>query len=475
MPIQDFKLQTGLQVSGSANFTGSVTASAGISGSLIGTASYGQDANLLDGYDNTAFAKLASANIFTQTQTVSGNLFVTASLSASHITASAANLEYLDFVTGAATPVWKAGRVFWDTTHDALAVYSSSSAVTLQLGQESYVKARNQTGVLIPNGTAVKLIGAVGDRPSIALAQATDQSQIFVSVNDIIGLTTEDIPHGSDGFVTTQGIVNGVNTQAFEAGDYLYVSESAGLLTNVAPTAPYDRTVVGVVTRKNTNNGSIFVYTRDPIHFHDLSSVSASTFNFGDTWIYTPKGASGVWINTKQLTGSYGLTGNLNITSNLSASTVTGSFSGSYLGTLNGVQAVAAGTNLTSSIIAGAQFLSLTSSVKTDLTDLTASAGLSGALGLFTNLTGTNISGSNMQYTNITGSYGVIGTTSRNASAVLEVASTTQGILFPRMTGAQKAAITSPATGLIVYQTDTSGSDADGLYIYKSNQWIQII
>ena len=39
------------------------------------------------------------------------------------------------------------------------------------------------------------------------------------------------------------------------------------------------------------------------------------------------------------------------------------------------------------------------------------------------------------------------------ASAVLEVTSTTQGVLFPRMTTAQKTAIGSPAAGLQVYDT----------------------
>lgn len=41
-------------------------------------------------------------------------------------------------------------------------------------------------------------------------------------------------------------------------------------------------------------------------------------------------------------------------------------------------------------------------------------------------------------------------------SAMLDVSSTTKGILIPRMTAAQRAALVLPATGLMVYQTDGS-------------------
>lgn len=46
-----------------------------------------------------------------------------------------------------------------------------------------------------------------------------------------------------------------------------------------------------------------------------------------------------------------------------------------------------------------------------------------------------------------------IGASSAAASAKIEVASTTQGVLFPRMTTTQKNAISSPAEGLVVYDT----------------------
>jgi len=64
-----------------------------------------------------------------------------------------------------------------------------------------------------------------------------------------------------------------------------------------------------------------------------------------------------------------------------------------------------------------------------------------------------------------------IGTTSPNAKAIIEIASTTQGVLFPRMTKVERDAITSPPIGLILFVTD----DNEGLYIYKTSGWVQII
>jgi hypothetical protein len=50
-----------------------------------------------------------------------------------------------------------------------------------------------------------------------------------------------------------------------------------------------------------------------------------------------------------------------------------------------------------------------------------------------------------------------IGNSSTDASSILEITSTTKGVLLPRMTTAQQNAITSPAQGLIIYNTDTVG------------------
>lgn len=61
-----------------------------------------------------------------------------------------------------------------------------------------------------------------------------------------------------------------------------------------------------------------------------------------------------------------------------------------------------------------------------------------------------------------------IGTNTPDASSALHVVSTDSGVLIPRMTQAQKNAITSPATGLLIYQTNTT----PGFYYYNGTAWV---
>lgn len=71
-----------------------------------------------------------------------------------------------------------------------------------------------------------------------------------------------------------------------------------------------------------------------------------------------------------------------------------------------------------------------------------------------------------------------IGTTTPDASAKLDITSTSKGFLIPRMTTVQRSAISSPANGLLVYQTDgvigfyvNTGSSASPAWLRLNNEW----
>jgi hypothetical protein len=59
-----------------------------------------------------------------------------------------------------------------------------------------------------------------------------------------------------------------------------------------------------------------------------------------------------------------------------------------------------------------------------------------------------------------------IGTTTPNSSSVLDLTSTSKGLLIPRMTSAQRQAIVNPPAGLIVYETNFGR-----FYMYDGTAW----
>ena len=63
------------------------------------------------------------------------------------------------------------------------------------------------------------------------------------------------------------------------------------------------------------------------------------------------------------------------------------------------------------------------------------------------------------------------GSITPDASSMLEVQSTTKGLLTPRMTTSQKNAISNPATGLTIYQTDSTA----GYYVYTGSAWTRLL
>lgn len=55
-----------------------------------------------------------------------------------------------------------------------------------------------------------------------------------------------------------------------------------------------------------------------------------------------------------------------------------------------------------------------------------------------------------------------------NSSALLDIKSSTKGLLIPRLTKTEKNGIAAPATGLLIFQT---GPDSAGFYFFQNSQW----
>lgn len=245
--------------------------------------------------------------------------------------------SYIDFNTGSAVPAWQSGRVYWDNTDGCLAVYNAEADVTLQVGQENWTRVWNGTGVTITNGSPVRITGTHGDVPQVVLAQSVAVSGSANLVNQILGVATHDIENNTYGYITTQGLVRGLNTNAYNDGDTLYVSQTAGQYVTTQPPAPYEIIPVGQVVKASPGaSGIIYVAVQQPIDFSDLSSVRRTGVDYtvGDIWSYQPSSSFNIWVHGKQLTGSYGVTGSWNVTGSINVNSITGSFTGSLNGAI---------------------------------------------------------------------------------------------------------------------------------------------
>jgi len=163
--------------------------------------------------------------------------------------------DYIDLSESPA-PVDKTRRLSWNTT-DQTVNLGMDYGVTQQIGQETYARVGNTTGVTIPNGTVVGFAGATSNALLVAPYLA-DGSQPSLY---ILGIMTHDLPDsGEKGYCTTWGFVRDMDTSAFSPGDLLYASPTvAGALTNTKPTAPDNVIPLAACITSNATTGIIFV------------------------------------------------------------------------------------------------------------------------------------------------------------------------------------------------------------------------
>lgn len=163
--------------------------------------------------------------------------------------------DYIQFDPQASAPSYVEGIVYYDDDDHTLTMYSDISGPSLQIGQESWVRVVNRSGAQIDNGDVVYIAGAYDGEPTIELAEADDA----VKANKTIGIATHNIADSASGYVTTHGLVRGLNLAAFSAGDTIYLSTTAGDFTATAPGEPHTDVRLGAVLNNSASVGVLFV------------------------------------------------------------------------------------------------------------------------------------------------------------------------------------------------------------------------
>lgn len=141
------------------------------------------------------------------------------------------------------------GQLAWNQDERTLDL--GLNGVTLQLGQEQLMYVRNGDGTTITNKTLCMAVGTIGNSGRIVVSKYD-----LSNPNLLVGMATEDILSGADGYITVFGKVRAIDTSMWVDGQILYAAANGGL-TATEPTTGIKQPVAFVVHAHTS--GALFV------------------------------------------------------------------------------------------------------------------------------------------------------------------------------------------------------------------------
>ena len=114
--------------------------------------------------------------------------------------------------------------------------------------------------------------GATGGKPTIVKADADEHTSHLT-----MGMTTENIANNSNGYITTDGLVRGINTSGVTVGSHIFLSATAGEYTAHRPAAPVHSILIGHVVAAHASEGVVLVdmvYNPDMVELSDVDHVT---------------------------------------------------------------------------------------------------------------------------------------------------------------------------------------------------------
>jgi hypothetical protein len=178
-----------------------------------------------------------------------------------------------------------------------------------------------KAGVAINKGQAVYVTSADGTNMIVGLASNASEA----TSSKTMGLLDATVSTNGFANVVTEGLLDGLDTStAGAAGDPVWLGTGGNLIYGLGskPYAPAHLVFIGIVTRKNSNNGEIFVKVQNGFELkeiHDVDLITTAPVNGhilgfdGTLWVnktvaswlgYTPASASGTTNYLSKFTGS---------------------------------------------------------------------------------------------------------------------------------------------------------------------------
>lgn len=220
-------------------------------------------------------------------------------------------VDYIVFNTGTTSATTVAGTVYFDNTEKALSYNTSiNQGVTVNLGQQNYLRVFNNSGLDIQKGKVVEILSSYSGLPAITLAVNR-----YYNDRDVVGVAAEIIPNNSEGIVLTYGIISNITVTGGTIGSLVYASDTTpGDIKNATEFNDFPLTArtnsVGYIIQTGTTTGKIFVnpvnenntlsltelqrnvlegnvISTGVFNFSGITLASSSTFNVGavDAWL----------------------------------------------------------------------------------------------------------------------------------------------------------------------------------------------
>ena len=154
----------------------------------------------------------------------------------------------------------------------------------------------------INKGQAVYVIGSTGNDGTNMLVDRAS-NDIEMTSSKTMGLLETSLAKNGIGYVITEGLLAGLNTNSANVGDPVWLETNGNLIYGLAnkPVAPAHLVFIGIVTRKNQNNGEIFVKVQNGFEMEELHNLVLTGKATGDMikWDGTK------WVNFKGVSGTF--------------------------------------------------------------------------------------------------------------------------------------------------------------------------
>ena len=166
----------------------------------------------------------------------------------------------------------------------------------------STVKHLVKAGVALTKGQAVYVTGSTGnDRTNMIVGKASNAQESTSSKT--LGLIETSLAVNGQGYVITEGLLAGLNTNSANPGDPVWLGVDGNLIYGLAnkPVAPDHLVFIGIVTRKQQNNGEIFVKVQNGFELEEIHNLVLTNKTNGDMI----KWNGSYWVNFKGTSGSF--------------------------------------------------------------------------------------------------------------------------------------------------------------------------